>query len=100
MESPRARLYRTDDDRRSSGGFGLNDLPHRVMLAHQAHPAVDDRTLDSREECTLRGVALGAAFAVAKVSTPFCYRFRYLVLATALHEIRWYHYGSLASSRT
>ena len=70
------------------------------MLAHRAHRGVGGVTPDSREECNLRGAALGVAFAVAKVSTPFRYRFRYLVVATALHEIRWYHCGSLASSRT
>ena len=44
-----SRLYRTDDGWRSTGSFGLNDLPHLAMLTHRAHQAVDELTPDSRE---------------------------------------------------
>ncbi len=44
-----SRLYRTDGGRRSTGSFGLNDLPHLAMVAGQAHQAVDDLPPDSRE---------------------------------------------------
>ncbi len=44
-----ARLYRTDDGWRSTGSFGLNDLPHLAMLADRAHQAVEELARDSRE---------------------------------------------------
>ncbi|MDE0052402.1 MAG: hypothetical protein OXO52_21675 [Rhodospirillales bacterium] len=44
-----SRLYRTDDGWRSTGSFGLNDLPHLAMLADRAHRAVEDLAPGSRE---------------------------------------------------
>ncbi|MCY3747061.1 MAG: hypothetical protein OXH05_12605 [Acidobacteria bacterium] len=44
-----ARLYRTEDSWRSTGSFGLNDLPHLALLAQRAHQAVDELTAGSGE---------------------------------------------------
>ena len=43
-----SRLYRTDDGWRSTGSFGLNDLPHLAMLADRAHQAIENLTPDQR----------------------------------------------------
>ncbi|MDE2972481.1 MAG: hypothetical protein OXU35_09265 [Acidobacteriota bacterium] len=43
-----SRLYHTDEGWRSTGSFGLNDLPHLAMLVQRAHQAVEELTPDRR----------------------------------------------------
>ena len=71
-----SRLFRTDDGWRSTGSFGLNDLPHLAMLAHRVHQAVDELTPDSREYFILERATLGATIRMSIRHPPFRSYFR------------------------